>query len=348
MTMAGTVIGTPAFMAPEQARGDVAGTGTHSDVYSLGAILYHILTLRRPIEAEDPSDALAQALKGGFASPVRRMAPDDPNFHLKESGYRVPPALSAVAMRAMAHDPVSRYPNVLALEQDVEAYRNGFMTSAERPNLARRLLLFGRRHKREVFFTAVALVLLGLMSGAFFVRLALKNAEVRRARVQPDLSHLAWTSELDRMRAKSRADFLTTARRLMARERWDEALQAAGIAVDLEPWNPEGRLLKGRLLLLLGRYPEAEATLRGAAASEGISPAAAAILRRYADWAARCSAPGNAGADTRRIVAEEMREAGDSLLAGRLTARGAEAGKPAQEKSKNSTAADVKQNRKGS
>src|SRR5690606_4345296 len=73
LTQAGAVAGTPSYMPPEQARGDTARVGPWSDVYALGAILYHILSDRPPYEGHD-HDVLARVVEGPPPPPGRRGA----------------------------------------------------------------------------------------------------------------------------------------------------------------------------------------------------------------------------------------------------------------------------------
>jgi serine/threonine-protein kinase len=129
-TQAGSVIGTPAYMSPEQAGGETARVGPASDVYSLGATLYCLLTGRAPLEDSDVPTALLRAKRGEFMPP-RAVTP------------AVPTALEAVCLRAMALRPEDRYPSAKALAEDVERWLAGEPVSARRepwPDRARRCL----------------------------------------------------------------------------------------------------------------------------------------------------------------------------------------------------------------
>lgn len=106
VTMAGVSIGTPDYMSPEQARGEPATPA--SDIYSLGVMVYEMLTGRRPFSAETPLGVIAQHLQGGFPSP-RNV---DPSF---------PKALESVLRRALAKEPAARYPTAGELARELQA-----------------------------------------------------------------------------------------------------------------------------------------------------------------------------------------------------------------------------------
>src|SRR5205823_1269381 len=92
VTLPGSALGTPAYMSPEQARGDLDALGSRSDVYGLGATLYCLLTGRAPIEAGDVAAVLRAAQAGEF-SPPRDVEPS------------VAAALEAVCLKAMGREP---------------------------------------------------------------------------------------------------------------------------------------------------------------------------------------------------------------------------------------------------
>jgi len=109
----GVISGTPAYMAPEQAAGSVRGADPRSDVFSLGAILYHLLVGRAPFEGETVVAVVVNAARCNYEHP-----------HLAARHY-VPDALCDIAVRAMQLDPAARYQTVDALREDVEAFLRG-------------------------------------------------------------------------------------------------------------------------------------------------------------------------------------------------------------------------------
>jgi serine/threonine protein kinase len=109
VTQMGSALGTPQFMSPEQAAGRVDQLGPASDVYSLGATLYYILTGKPPFEGSD-SEAVPQKVLSGDFSPPARVNPN------------APAPLSAICLKAMALRPADRYPSPIALAEDIERW----------------------------------------------------------------------------------------------------------------------------------------------------------------------------------------------------------------------------------
>jgi PAS domain S-box-containing protein len=109
-TVQGQVIGTPAFMAPEQAAGRLDLVGTPTDIYGLGAILYVILTGRPPFAGPSTIEVLKQVQRGEQVPP-------------HELWPEVPPDLEAVCLRAMARDPAGRYPSAAELALEVQRWQ---------------------------------------------------------------------------------------------------------------------------------------------------------------------------------------------------------------------------------
>ena len=110
----GSLTGTPSYMAPEQARGEVTCVDERTDVYGLGGILYFVLTGRAPHESDSIEDSLSLA-RSGRVVPPERLSPETP----------LPPFLCRIARRALAAVPEDRYPSVAELKRDVETFLRG-------------------------------------------------------------------------------------------------------------------------------------------------------------------------------------------------------------------------------
>ncbi len=149
LTREGAVMGTPQYMAPEQATGRIADIDERSDVFALGGILYAILTLHPPFHGKDVKAILSKVVRGEV-KPIRTF--DNPDsvmraFPMTRSDFElvhcpsgnIPSGLTAVAMRAMSPPSDKRYQTVSALQADIELWRTGYPTSAEKATLARQL-----------------------------------------------------------------------------------------------------------------------------------------------------------------------------------------------------------------
>ncbi len=108
-TAPGTAMGTPAYMSPEQAGGQVDKVGPASDVYSLGATLYELLTGQTAFTGENMKDVIAKVKKGEFPPP-------------RAVERSLPAPLEAICLKAMATKPVDRFPSAGALARDIERW----------------------------------------------------------------------------------------------------------------------------------------------------------------------------------------------------------------------------------
>jgi serine/threonine-protein kinase len=141
----GARLGTPAYMSPEQAAGRIDALGPASDVYSLGATLYCVLTGQAPFTDSDMAELLRKVERGDFPPPRKLKAWIDP-------------ALEAICLRAMATDPASRYRTPRALADDVEHWLADEPVTAWREPLLRRMRRWGRRHRLLVTGLGATLV----------------------------------------------------------------------------------------------------------------------------------------------------------------------------------------------
>ncbi len=151
-TMVGSVLGTPAYMPPEQARGEAVDE--RADVYALGAMLYHVLAGRPPYRG-DTSDAVVDAVVEGPPPPL----PDD-----------AAPDLAAIANRAMARDPADRYDTAAAVAADIERYETGQLVSAHTYSAGALIRRWLRRHRAIVAVVVLALVALAIGGTVSFRR----------------------------------------------------------------------------------------------------------------------------------------------------------------------------------
>ncbi|WP_437947627.1 serine/threonine-protein kinase [Sorangium sp. So ce296] len=155
-TLTGALLGTPAYMAPEQAAGRVRALDRRTDVYGLGATLYALLAGRPPFVGGAVMDVLRQVLEDD-APPLRTLDRD------------VPRDLEAVVMRCLEKEPGARYESARALGEDLQRFLDGDPVLARRASLGRRLARQARRHRAAVA-GAAALVVAALVVAGVFVR----------------------------------------------------------------------------------------------------------------------------------------------------------------------------------
>jgi serine/threonine-protein kinase len=127
-TQEGHVLGTPAYMPPEQAEGKVGRIDERSDVYALGALLYTILTGEPPFRGANSRATLVLVVEGRLVGPRERVP-----------GAMIPPALEAIVLKAMARRPDDRYRSVEELQADLEAHLLGRRGRAGRVTRSLRL-----------------------------------------------------------------------------------------------------------------------------------------------------------------------------------------------------------------
>ncbi|XXX81435.1 serine/threonine-protein kinase [Sorangium sp. So ce134] len=155
-TLTGALLGTPAYMAPEQAAGRVRALDRRTDVYGLGATLYALLAGRPPFVGGAVMDVLRQALEAD-APPLRTL------------DRHIPQDLEAVVMRCLEKEPGARYESARALGEDLQRFLDGDPVRARRASLGRRLARLARRHRAAVA-GAAALLLAALVVAGVFVR----------------------------------------------------------------------------------------------------------------------------------------------------------------------------------
>jgi tetratricopeptide (TPR) repeat protein len=144
LTRDGEVMGTPAYMAPEQALG--APVDARSDVYAIGAMLYHLLAGRAPYaDASGGTEVIARVMANRAPAPLATIAPD------------VAPDLLAIVGKAMTRVPAERYPSARELAEDLHRYETGQLVAAHRYSAITRARRWLRRHALAVASSAAAI-----------------------------------------------------------------------------------------------------------------------------------------------------------------------------------------------
>jgi serine/threonine protein kinase len=171
LSVSGAVMGTPAYMPPEQAQGQLDQVDGQSDVYSLGATMYAVLCKKQPFTGQTPMEILMKLCKE---------EPLAPRKHNPE----IPEAVEKIILKAMAKEKIDRYSSALGLAEDLKHYLNNEEISARGPSS---LKLAARRAKRNAWPIVVVLLLV-VGGGAIAFLLNRPKPEVKPADKPPDTS----------------------------------------------------------------------------------------------------------------------------------------------------------------
>jgi serine/threonine-protein kinase len=175
-TVSEAILGTPVYMAPEQARGEGRQIGPWTDVYALGAILYEMLAGRTPFRGGSRSQTLELVREGEVEPPSRRC-------------WGLPRDLEAICLKCLEKEPDRRYPSASALAEDLQCWLRGEPTTARPASWSMRLWRRLRRHPRWASAAALLLFAAAAVPVAVWIRdpdrpLRAIEAELARGRAQ--------------------------------------------------------------------------------------------------------------------------------------------------------------------
>jgi serine/threonine protein kinase/Tfp pilus assembly protein PilF len=220
MTVSGSFLGTPAYMSPEQIAAGRVKLDHRTDVYSLGTVLYEMLTLERPFPGNSREQILS-AILSKDPKPPRSINP------------RVPVDLDTICLKAIEKDPDRRYATAGEMAEDLEQYRRGGLIAARRACPLRRVVKAVRRHPVAAVSSTALVVIVAL--AAFAMWLAGRKSEETALRAVSD------------------------ARFFMSQGDYRESLETIDAALVASPGLSEARLMRARLLIQLNRSREAVA-----------------------------------------------------------------------------------------
>jgi len=172
---AGGIVGTPGYMAPEQAEGLTGATGTHSDVYALGAVLYHALTGEMPYTSPPQSCAADTIVQRTLSGPPRSVHELEPQAQ---------PELVAICEKAMQRDPAQRYASALAMAVDLRAWLEGRVVSTYDVGIVGTFRKWRRRNRAAARSLDALAVVAVFGSLAFAIQQRRNVIAVERANVE--------------------------------------------------------------------------------------------------------------------------------------------------------------------
>jgi serine/threonine protein kinase len=164
-TQLGAVMGTPAYMSPEQASGHSATSDRQTDVFSLGVMLYEILTGVNPFRGQTAVESMKGVMYHDPVSPRKR-------------NRRLDRTVSAITLKALDKDPFRRYRSAVELAEDVRRYREFLPVIATEPTAIERLANWSRRRPRLAAILASVVVALVVAAAATAFQASVENARV--------------------------------------------------------------------------------------------------------------------------------------------------------------------------
>src|SRR5262249_51995824 len=141
VTRSGDFLGTPCYMAPEQARGHASAVGPAADIYALGTVLYEMLTGRPPFEGQTAAETLQKAIGEEPAAPSRL-------------NPKVPPDLDTICLKCLRKQPEQRYASAQDLAEDLRRFLDGKPVRARPVGAGERAMKWARRRPAAALLLA--------------------------------------------------------------------------------------------------------------------------------------------------------------------------------------------------
>ena len=259
----GEVMGTPAYMPPEQAQGEIVDQ--RADVYAIGAMLYHLLAGRPPVTGRTAAEVLANVLDNKL-EPLDAAQPG------------VPHDLLAIVAKAMAREAGDRYPTARELAEDLRRYQTGQLVGAHRYSARELFRRWLRRHRTAVVVGLVAFVVLAMMGAVSIQRIihAEHIAQQQRARAEEQRTVAVDNqAEVEELLDFMLGDLNTKLRPVGKVELLADVAHKAGSYYDRRPVEVSPQLIKrsmarrnvGDTLMWQGDLPGAKAQYEQALAS---------------------------------------------------------------------------------
>ncbi|MDF1753893.1 MAG: protein kinase [Verrucomicrobiales bacterium] len=247
-TLHGAVFGSPNYMSPEQARGEIDKIDARSDVFSLGALLFEILTLSPPYDGPTAAETVKHAAERNIKriSDIRKERRNRHNLWPHIESGELPESVLAVALKAMQENPDDRYQTAADLRRDIDAYLTGHTTVAENAGFIKIIKLAINRNKAFAAALAFGLLLTGTTIGftANLNRVETLKAQAARSEAEE------YITKADRTKSKRREtrlevapSYVEMARLLANQEKFIDALAVARLAAEYDPDLMDARAL---------------------------------------------------------------------------------------------------------
>ena len=239
MTVDGVVKGTLGYMAPEQTTKTDIRKGPHTDIFSLGALLYSLLTNEKAFSGKSFEEVLEKTARCEFQKPSAR-------------NPQVPYSLEAVCLKAMSLKVEDRYSSVEELIKDIQAYRNGFATAAENATLFKSLKLLYLRHKTVCLISSITFTLVIILAV-----LSINHLNLTKKNALHLAEKLSLEAEYHRKINKDAAPvFYERAQASYKAHNLDDALNFCNSTVELDESIEDAWLLKGKIHFIKSQFNE--------------------------------------------------------------------------------------------
>ena len=239
LTLDGYLKGTPGYMAPEQSHLMKEKKGLHSDIFSLGAILYTLLTSKPPFKEDNIELTLQKTIKGDFVSPSRL-------------ADNLPAQLELICLKSLQVPLNQRYKSVEELKNDILAFRNGYAISAEKNSNLKIFSLLVKRNK--ALFSTISLAFLFISLSTFFFTTHLKDSR-NKAFALAEKFRLK-TEESDQRGVLLSQKLYTDALEHFEQDNFEKAIELVDYSLQLKTDNNAALELRGQLFFIQGNFPE--------------------------------------------------------------------------------------------
>jgi serine/threonine protein kinase/transcription elongation factor Elf1 len=239
-TIEGTIAGTPEYMSPEQAKGQIDQLTVRSDVYSLGAVLFTILAHKLPVEGKTHQETLKKVIKGDLNE-----IPEDAS-----------PELTSIVYKAMEYEPEDRYTSVNEFKEDLINYLRGFSVSAKEDTFFEQSVKFVRRN---LFLSLGAVSLAVVMMFSIVIFLIMVNGKVNdKLKIQNAEDIIKAKEEANILERKLSAPaLLDAAVSFVNSKKYEEASEKIKLVLEFAPELPDTYYYKGLIEIYREEYANA-------------------------------------------------------------------------------------------